>query len=29
MYVIADLEYPRLGQIQVGHMDNILEDSVK
>ena len=29
MYVIADLEYPRLGQIQVGNMDNILEDSVK
>ncbi|WP_374331765.1 hypothetical protein [Aestuariivirga sp.] len=29
LYVIADLEYPRLGQIQVGSMDQLLEESVK
>lgn len=29
LYVIADLEYPRLGQIQVGSMDRMLEDAVK
>jgi len=29
LYVIADLEYPRLGQIQVGSMDSLLENAVK
>lgn len=29
LYVIADLEYPRLGQIKVSSMDHILEDAVK
>ena len=29
MYVIADLEYPRRGLIQVGDLDGILQDAVQ